>query len=232
MEFDLHTHSWHSFDSRSDPRKIVAAARRAGLRGIAVTDHSTCAGAHEAMKYADDECFVIPGFEKWTTAGDIIGLFVDECPKSNDPLEVCRSIHDQGGLAILPHPFTSHLSVPIDLVKELDGIEGFNARHASVRKLRDPRGEERIVKFAEAHDLTLVAASDADGLAEIGGARTVLPASTPEEVKEALQKGTTALVGRRTPRPYVWLAYWRGLPHKIVRRLFPSEDEPKHKYDA
>ena len=232
MEFDLHCHSYHSFHSRSNPRRIVETARRRGLRGIAVTDHSTCAGAMEAMPYGDADCFVIPGFEKWTTAGDILGLFMTECPKSSDPVEVCRFIRERGGISILPHPFTSHLGISPELTAELDGIEGYNARHTAIRRLDDPKGESRVSKFAEAHDLTLVASSDAHSLEEIGGARTVMPAETPEEVREALMKGNTVLTGRRAPRIYYFASFVRGLPHKLAQRLFPSGDEPKHKYEA
>jgi hypothetical protein len=59
-------------------------------------------------------------------------------------------------------------------------------------------GEEQIRAFAAEHGLSLVAGSDAHFYREIGRARTVIPASTLDEIKHAILSGNTLLVGRRT----------------------------------
>ena len=77
--FDLHLHSYHSFDGVMAPRHMVALAKRRGLHGIAVTDHNSVRGGSAAFDLqCDDDFLVIPGTEIATDIGDILGLFVTE----------------------------------------------------------------------------------------------------------------------------------------------------------
>lgn len=70
MEFDLHCHSRMS-DGSCEPEEVVRQAARAGLSGIALTDHDTAAGigrAGRAGKQLGVE--VIPGVEVSTIDPD------------------------------------------------------------------------------------------------------------------------------------------------------------------
>ncbi len=61
--YDLHTHSRHS-DGRWRPAEVVAGAARAGLHGVALTDHDTTAGWSEARAAAAAHGIeFIPGVE-------------------------------------------------------------------------------------------------------------------------------------------------------------------------
>ncbi|NLS09600.1 PHP domain-containing protein [Nesterenkonia sp. MY13] len=63
MSFDLHTHSTAS-DGTEPPAHVVAEAARAGLRGIALTDHDSTAGWAEALAAAEEHGIgLIPGME-------------------------------------------------------------------------------------------------------------------------------------------------------------------------
>lgn len=199
MQLDMHMHSYFSFDSQMKPDKMVKVAKARGLDGIAVTDHNAIEGAYEAKKYAEREglLFII-GEELATKAGDILGLFIHEVIVEENPLEAIRAIKEQGGVAILPHPFTKSLSIDEEVAKRLDGCEGFNSRHARDKILNNTNGEEYIREFARQYDLSLVANSDSHFYREIGGARTIVPASNLEEAKEAILKGNTALMGKRS----------------------------------
>jgi predicted metal-dependent phosphoesterase TrpH len=113
-------------------------------------------------------------------------------------MEVIQQIHAQGGLAFLPHPFARRLTIEERVAKALDGCEGFNSRHSRVKILNNTYGESHIFEFAKIYDLTLIAGSDAHFYREIGRARTIIPAGSLEEVKEVLQMGNTALMGRHS----------------------------------
>ena len=63
MHLDLHLHTSCS-DGALPPEAVVAAARRAGLDAIAVTDHDTTAGVEQARAaVGDDHLLVIAGIE-------------------------------------------------------------------------------------------------------------------------------------------------------------------------
>lgn len=63
MSFDLHTHSIVS-DGTEPPAHVVAEAARAGLTGLALTDHDSVAGWEEARAAAEQHGLAfIPGME-------------------------------------------------------------------------------------------------------------------------------------------------------------------------
>lgn len=74
MSFDLHTHSNIS-DGTQPPADVVASAKRAGLQGLALTDHDTTAGWAEAVRAAEEqEILLIPGMEITTLTEDRISV--------------------------------------------------------------------------------------------------------------------------------------------------------------
>ncbi len=198
MILDLHSHTRWSFDGAMDPARLVRAARARGLDGIAVTDHGEIGGAEEARRAAGGDLLVVVGEEIETRAGEILGLFLKERIDTEDPIEAIRAIHDQGGIAVLPHPFARTLSIEEKVARELDACEGFNARHAEVASLEGPEGEERVMPFARRYDLSLTAGSDAHFVREVGLARTIVPASTLDEARGQILRGNTVLSGRRS----------------------------------
>jgi predicted metal-dependent phosphoesterase TrpH len=198
MILDLHNHTRWSFDCAMDPAKVVRTARARGIDAIAITDHDEIEGAREAMRAAGGDLLVIVGEEIDTTAGDILGLFLKEKIATHDPMEAIRAIHDQGGIAILAHPFTKTKSVDDRVARAIDGCEGFNARHSTVTSIEGTEPEPRIASFAKEYDLSLTAGSDAHFYRELARARTVVSASTLEEAKEQILRGNTVLSGRKS----------------------------------
>lgn len=189
---DLHTHTRWSFDGAMDPARLVRVARARGLDGIAVTDHDEIEGALEARRAAGGDLLVIVGEEVGTDAGDILGLFLRERIRTRDPLEAVRAIHEQGGLAVLAHPFAKNVSVDERVARAVDACEGFNARHS-----RGEPVEERVASFARAYGLALTAGSDAHAYRDVGRGRTIVPAASAEEARELIRRGHTVLWGRR-----------------------------------
>ncbi len=76
---DLHTHTTAS-DGEYTASQVVAHARQAGLKAVAVTDHDTLAGVAEAREAGGDAIEVVPGVEISTAfAGreyHLLGYFV------------------------------------------------------------------------------------------------------------------------------------------------------------
>ncbi|MDP7080059.1 MAG: PHP-associated domain-containing protein [Candidatus Undinarchaeales archaeon] len=180
---DLHTHSCHSRDGVDDPRALLRAAVAHGLAGIAITDHGTLA-AHRRPVNAP--CLLIPGVEVMTSAGEILAYGVTEVP-SGTPEEVIDSIHDQGGVAVAPHPFTGIFRNKHGLGElverlSLDGLEVFNASLF-------PAGNQQA--RANAHRLGLMGTggSDAHVTAQVGAGWTEVPsAESVDDVLEHLRK--------------------------------------------
>ncbi len=222
MKLDLHNHTRWSFDCSMDPAKVVRVARARGLDAVAITDHNEIEGAREAVRHAGGDILVVVGEEIDTRAGDVIGLFLKERIDEEDPLEAVRAIHDQGGIAVLPHPFAKTVTIEDRVARELDACEGFNARHSGVAAVEGGPGEERIAAFAREYDLALTAGSDAHFYREIGRARTIVPAATLEEAREQILRGNTVLSGRRSS-PFNMLA---SAALRSMKRLLHPEPYP------
>ncbi len=195
---DLHCHTRWSFDGTLDPARAVRTAKARGLDGIAITDHNEIGGAFEARAAAGGDLLVVVGEEIETRSGEILGLFLREKIETEDAEEAIRAIHDQGGVAVLPHPFSKTLSIEERVARALDACEGFNARHARMASVEGAEGEAKITAFALEYDLSLTAGSDAHFNGEIGRAKTIVAAASLEEAREQILRGNTILSGRRS----------------------------------
>lgn len=228
MLADLHLHTCYSFDSRLNPDRVIARAKRRGLDAIAVTDHDVIDGALETRARAGGDLLVIIGEEITTSSGDVIGLFLREKIATMNAMEAVDAIHAQGGVAVLPHPFMKSMGIEEKVARALDGVEGFNARYSPPPRDLDNVGDRRALEFAAEYDLTLTASSDAHRYRDIGRARTVIPAANLDEVKDALLKGRTTLGA--LPRTAVEDLWDRALDAAMAvvdpipeRMLYPRE---------
>jgi predicted metal-dependent phosphoesterase TrpH len=198
---DLHCHSSSSFDSLSRPADIVRVAAARGLTHLAITDHERIDGALRAREVADQSggdqrLAIIVGEEIRSTDGDVIGLFLTHPirPGLSGP-DTIAAIHQQGGLAGIPHPFDrfrfSGLSGAsrerLDLlVESADYIEAFNAR------VPYPAANIRAAELSKERGVAGVAASDAHTLMEVGVAYTRVegPLHTAAQLRAALREVT------------------------------------------
>jgi hypothetical protein len=106
---DPHCHTTAS-DGMVTPAELVDAAVRAHLDLIAVTDHDTMASVKEVQERGDAAGLaVVAGQEvttKWPAQTHVMGWFLEKPIKRGLSLEdSVAAIHDQSGLAIIPHPF-------------------------------------------------------------------------------------------------------------------------------
>jgi hypothetical protein len=159
---------------------------------------------------------VIVGEEITTSDGELVGLFLEQ--KVPPGLSVEKSIaliHEQGGLAYVPHPFSRnrrrHLRrVALErVVGMLDIVEVFNAREVA------SSSNVRALEFARKHDLPGGVGSDAHRRVEIGRAYVaVAPFATPQELLVALREGqvTGTLTGIG-----IHIRTWIDIGRKVIR---------------
>jgi predicted metal-dependent phosphoesterase TrpH len=187
MKLDLHCHTRSSYDGLSSLRKIVKVAQKKGLDGIAITDHENTRAWREAEQVAKETgAVIILGEEIKTKQGDVLALFINKQidGTGKELREVVKQIHDQGGLAIIPHPFHFYEGFKgkiEDYLDIIDGMEVFNARR--------PWGDfnEKALACAKKYNLAMTGGSDAHFAAGIGDGYTEIPdAKTIEDVKQGI----------------------------------------------
>jgi predicted metal-dependent phosphoesterase TrpH len=202
---DLHSHTMWSGDSTSTPEEIAVAVAESGLDVVCITDHQEIAGAQQLAH--DLPCGVIVGEEIKTTAGEIIGLFLDErVPPGMSPSETADAIRQQAGLVYIPHPFDplrrclgGEALSQITAMGLVDAIEVFNAK-ASMAHVN-----ASAAAFCAEHDLVAGAGSDAHVPDALGAAYVEMPEfGDAVSFLDALRVGR--VVGHRWDRARPWTA--------------------------
>ena len=202
---------------------MVRAAAARGLTHLAVTDHDRIDGALEARAAAATDApqlTVLIGQEIRTTAGDMIGLVLEERIQPGlAPAAAVAAVRAQGGLIGIAHPFDrfrgslgrEDAGAPAieAIAGQVDWIETWNAR------LMFGDGNARAAELARRVDVPGVAVSDAHTTFEVGIASTVLRGdpSTPEGLRSALAGRRELVTGRASA--YVRLL---GPAAKLVQR--------------
>jgi predicted metal-dependent phosphoesterase TrpH len=196
---DMHIHSMASDGTASAAQILDYVERYLELDVIAIADHERIEGAVECRRLARERgsrVEVIVAEEVTTRSGHLLGVFLQHRLKRNQLLETTvAEIHEQGGLAIVPHPFSAftlgmrkHAMMRIhhstDPLVYWDALEGFNPSTAG----RYGRGA--TARLAAELGLPLVGNSDAHTLDTIGDGVTHFPGSTAEDYRRAIKEGT------------------------------------------
>ncbi|MEM4221836.1 MAG: PHP domain-containing protein [archaeon] len=161
MKADFHIHSWYSYDGWLSPEKR-------GLNVIAITDHDEIKGAKKTKEISGKELKVIVGCEISSNRGHVLGLFLEEIPKTKIWPEVSEEIRSQGGLVVIPHPFDisrNSFELRKEDIKYIDGVEIFNSRTKSEEILK------KVEEFSEKYGIKRCCGSDAHFGNEIGNVR-------------------------------------------------------------
>jgi predicted metal-dependent phosphoesterase TrpH len=216
VRLDMHMHTEYSRDSRVVLSEFAALARKAQLGAVCITDHDTIEGGLR-LREMDTGLQIIVGEEITTGDGELVGLFLSKRIAPGLTAErTIKLIHEQGGLAYVPHPFSRnrrrHLRRKIldHVAGQVDIIEVFNAREvASVSNVQ-------ALEFARAHDLPGGVGSDSHRRIEIGRAYVeVAPFTTPQELVAALREGkvTGTLTGFG-----IHVRTWIDIARKLLSR--------------
>ena len=209
FRLDLHVHTEHSTDCFHSVAEAVRAAKAAGLKGIAITDHDSVGGNPEAAKFSGKGFLVIPGIEVSSKDGHILGLGVEELiPRGLSAAATVELIKGQGGVAIAAHPFGLGRKVGSVFKARFDAVEVFNSRAYFISN-----GLAR--RFAERNRLPMTAGSDAHHPDEIGLAGVGMNCELElEAVLKTIMRGETSIFGRSLPP----LLYLQRALHKLLRR--------------
>lgn len=202
LSVELHAHSSLSYDGRDAVEKLLARAADAGLDALAVTDHDELTASLRACELAPEYGLLgIPGMEVTSVAGHVLALGVTETVPAGLSFETTLDrIHDQGGVAVVPHPFQESRSGVMAKVSRAelaraDAIEVYNSRLLTGRANRQAR------TFAREHGIPQTAGSDAHISEMVGRAVTLVETderSVPA-ILDAIRDGRTHIEGRRTP---------------------------------
>jgi predicted metal-dependent phosphoesterase TrpH len=193
---DLHLHTVHSSDSLVTLDDAVRRCKEEGLDGFAVTNHDTLI---EIPKDISEETglIVISGVEVSARGTHIVALdILEEISMGLSLSNTVEQIHDQGGLAIIAHPYSVFRTWANGKeVKEagFDCIEVANA-------YQWPYGWmlKRNAALAERLGLPKTGGSDAHIPQTVGRAYTILEADSRDlkGAMTALRKGSTKVQGR------------------------------------
>ncbi|MCL2747772.1 MAG: PHP domain-containing protein [Oscillospiraceae bacterium] len=227
------------------PHEILAAARRAGLSGVAVCDHNALRGARAMQAACPKDFLIVPGAEYSTDFGHVLAYFITrgaeeaDLPKLADGRFKLTALADfvkaQGGLLIAAHPYFGRDSLPAELLRNIHGLEVFNARQMA----RCPRSTAETQRAAHEMGGITTAGSDAHRPGEVGGAFIELSAETADtaetaaraaQVKQAMLSGRCACRGRPAKRRHEAQGRFgskgiAGLPRDMARWVaFTSHD--------
>ncbi|WP_435143916.1 PHP domain-containing protein [Halobaculum sp. P14] len=224
LSVELHSHSALSHDGRDPVDLLLEQAAAIGLDGLAVTDHDEIDASLEAAEKADDYGLVgIPGMEVTSAAGHVLAFGVEEVvPPGLSFDDTLDRIREQGGIAVVPHPFQSsrHGVAPHVTDEQLagaDAIEVYNSR------LLTGRSNRQAEAFALDHGVPMTAGSDAHISEMVGQAVTEVGAEerSVDAVLDAIREGRTSVVGKRTP----WYISFRQAAGGAKRRVKRRVDE-------
>ena len=229
MIADPHCHTVAS-DGMVSPAELVKAAVDAHLDLIAVTDHDTMDSVKEAQARGESAgIVVVAGQEvttKWPAQTHVMGWFLDKPVKRGMSVEdTVAAIHDQGGLAIIPHPFMPVYfgSIQPGMLRRLiekhsiDGIEmGFTVPTGARRR-------RMLNDFYAANQERLGATVGGSDCHFGSGDIAVVVTSYDGDFRAALEHRTTSprRLRRAAARPPGLMVrqQWRALVELPLRRL-------------
>ena len=211
------------------PAELVAAAVAAGLDLIAVTDHDTMRSVTEVRRLGEAAGLqVVAGQEVttgWPAQTHLLGWFLEKAVRSGMSLvDTVAAIHDQGGLAIVPHPFmpTYFGSIQPGMLRRLleaqpvDGIEVMST--VPIGRRRRKVLDAFVVENAERLGAHVGGSDSHFGGHDIGRVLTVYEG----DFKTALlERRTRPRLGVRHPVPagIAIRQQWRALVEVPIKRL-------------
>jgi len=230
MKLDPHIHSIYSGDARSKPKDIIKKALTLGLDAIAISDHNSVEGSRVAIEISKkiDNFLVIPSIEISSNKGHILGFGVETLiPRDLSPEETIEMIHDEGGIAIIPHPFSpyrnglffKHRKTMKKLLDSngstfIEGVEVLNARFII------GYSNTKSNRLANKHNLAKIGASDSHFIDSIGDCYTevndIEVEPTVDDVIEAIKSKKTVAKGSKTSNRLIA----KEIFNKKIRRIY------------
>ncbi|RMG89905.1 MAG: PHP domain-containing protein [Chloroflexi bacterium] len=210
---DLHMHTQAS-DGLLPVQDLLKYIQKLGtLDVIAITDHDTLDASLWAYEHRKHYTFdIVPGVEISSNDGHVLGWWVTKpIPAGLSLIETVTAIHEQGGIAILAHPF--HIQMPniakrawhywrkpeLLLEAGLDGLEIYNAGRVI------PFTNAMAAYYAQRHNFAVSGSSDAHTAGAVGRGYTLFPGKTAHDLRQAIETHQTIAKGR----PWPLIDYWK-----------------------
>jgi predicted metal-dependent phosphoesterase TrpH len=192
LKLDLHVHTVGSSDAHTKIGDLPEIVKQRGLDGVAVTEHNS----FDPRSFPD--VLIVPGVEISSADGHVIALGVQKIIQSRlSADETIRRIHEQNGVAIIPHPH--------DPVSECVKIARLQVRPDAVETVNADALSFYISNWLARRDarkfmLPEVGGSDSHIPQSIGDAYTVIDAASRnlDDVLEAIKAGKVHAEGRPT----------------------------------
>lgn len=227
---DMHMHTTASDGAASVTELLDFVSNHRQLDVIAVTDHDRLDSSFWAYERRENYSFdIVPGMEVTSREGHVLAYWVTETVPANMSLEeTVLAVHEQGGIAILAHPFHVHVAESLEGVKRyIHDIElikriGFDGVEAVNSAVVLP-GANLYTKIAcRSLGLAYVGNSDSHVLSSIGSGRTKFPGKTGEDYRQSiLKQKTVALGGVWSPLDYY--AYFKGVRNGSIQYVSLSD---------
>ena len=211
------------------PAELVAAAVKAGLDLIAVTDHDTMASVKETQTRGETAGLtVVAGQEvttRWPAQTHMVGWFLETPVRRGMSLEdTVAAIHAQGGLVLIPHPFMPVYfgSIQPGMLRRLIEMQSVDAIEMLSTVPMGLIRRKQLHEFYEANRERLGAAIGASdchfGAGDLGRAMTEFDGDFRTAVMECTTK---PLLGTRRPIPtgIALRQQWRALVDLPIKRM-------------
>ena len=231
---DVHMHTHYSDGTGSVEEVLQHVQNATPLDVIAITDHDTISGALRARDIVARGGYhfdLVVGEEVSTREGHMLALFIEK--RIPPGLSIERSIelvHEQGGLAIVAHPFNRifRYSVQKPVMDRLlrqpdlhpDGVESLNGSFAGIGS------SQTAMRLARTrYGWTEVGGSDAHTPSAIGCAHTRFVGSGAQGLREAILRGEVAPAGN----------FWRSREYLVIAshraafghaRMYATQERP------
>lgn len=215
MRFDLHVHTQASIDSTMPLEDAICAAKKAGLSGIAVTNHNVFSPLPQV-----DDFILIPACEYTTDIGHVLTYFIssplNEGLESDEKgcypwQEIVARAREQDAVVIMAHPYCPDKPKPNGWQAHFDGIEGYNARieHSASQKGANARARSDIRRLGCA----FTAGSDAHAPSEVGAAfwEYIPEKGDLDEIKYAIRNRQGVIYGGRAKPIWRVASAWINL---------------------
>lgn len=182
MKVDLHVHTNYS-DGKNSPVEMIAAAKRAGLGAIAITDHDTIEG-WKNLKLTSSDFLVIPGVELSSDKGHVLLIGIKNLPPTKILDEVLEWAKDNNVFAAASHVYDIPLRHPIGALafEKFKVVEAINGK--GFRRLC-----KKAVSDALKHNIKFLCNSDSHSIKGLGEFYNLVEGETVDEIIENLLQG-------------------------------------------
>jgi hypothetical protein len=221
---DLHMHTTDSDGFSPVDAVLNHIADHTHLNVIAITDHDAIDASLWAYTHRDQYPFdIVPGVEVSSRDGHVLALWVTHLiPRDMSLADTAAAIHDQGGIAILAHPFEvfvhglatwRYLTHPEVLLEaNIDAVEVHNSGALT------PFAGQLARRMARQLQLPVVGNSDAHSLKGIARGITHFKGKSALDLRHALVNHETVAEGTAWPI----IDYLKLLPGTTRRKLSGS----------